>query len=98
MPFELLAQVQDNADAARQMLEQAATTPEVAPVMETISVWELIQNGGWYIMGPLALMSLIAVYTVSYTHLRAHETVLDLVCRLLLEKKQYNTYLVSVLL
>ena len=25
--------------------------------------------------------------TVSYTHLRAHETVLELVCRLLLEKK-----------
>src|SRR5665811_1650721 len=35
---------------------------------------------------------------VSYTHLRAHETVLDLVCRLLLEKKKkqtnkINTYL-----
>ena len=30
-------------------------------------------------MGPMA---------VSYTHLRAHETVLDLVCRLLLEKKK----------
>ena len=28
---------------------------------------------------------------VSYTHLRAHETVLDLVCRLLLEKKNSNT-------
>ena len=28
--------------------------------------------------------------TVSYTHLRAHETVLDLVCRLLLEKKKIN--------
>ena len=28
---------------------------------------------------------------VSYTHLRAHETVLDLVCRLLLEKK--TTYI-----
>ena len=27
---------------------------------------------------------------VSYTHLRAHETVLDLVCRLLLEKKKNN--------
>ena len=27
---------------------------------------------------------------VSYTHLRAHETVLDLVCRLLLEKKNKN--------
>ena len=30
---------------------------------------------------------------VSYTHLRAHETVLDLVCRLLLEKKHmYSSY------
>ena len=28
---------------------------------------------------------------VSYTHLRAHETVLDLVCRLLLEKKKTHT-------
>ena len=27
---------------------------------------------------------------VSYTHLRAHETVLDLVCRLLLEKKHHS--------
>ena len=26
---------------------------------------------------------------VSYTHLRAHETVLELVCRLLLDKKTY---------
>ena len=31
--------------------------------------------------------------SVSYTHLRAHETVLDLVCRLLLEKKKYITTL-----
>ena len=30
------------------------------------------------------------VLSVSYTHLRAHETVLDLVCRLLLEKKKNN--------
>ena len=29
---------------------------------------------------------------VSYTHLRAHETVLDLVCRLLLEKKKKNEH------
>ena len=27
-------------------------------------------------------------HPVSYTHLRAHETVLDIVCRLLLEKKK----------
>ena len=31
------------------------------------------------------------VKPVSYTHLRAHETVLDLVCRLLLEKKKKHT-------
>ena len=31
-----------------------------------------------------------SVESVSYTHLRAHETVLDLVCRLLLEKKKKN--------
>ena len=30
------------------------------------------------------------IHPVSYTHLRAHETVLDLVCRLLLEKKKTN--------
>ena len=33
----------------------------------------------------------IFVLPVSYTHLRAHETVLDLVCRLLLEKKKRHT-------
>ena len=35
------------------------------------------------------------VKAVSYTHLRAHETVLDLVCRLLLEKtnnQEIDTY------
>ena len=30
--------------------------------------------------------------TVSYTHLRAHETVLDLVCRLLLEQHNINKF------
>ena len=35
--------------------------------------------------------NLIYAVPVSYTHLRAHETVLDLVCRLLLEKKN-NTH------
>ena len=32
-----------------------------------------------------------AAIAVSYTHLRAHETVLDLVCRLLLEKTNLQT-------
>ena len=34
------------------------------------------------------LLKMHAESPVSYTHLRAHETVLDLVCRLLLEKKK----------
>mgnify|MGYP003376411062 CR=1 FL=1 len=34
--------------------------------------------------------------SVSYTHLRAHETVLDLVCRLLLEKKTTTTLITTV--
>ena len=35
---------------------------------------------------------------VSYTHLRAHETVLDLVCRLLLEKKKNNHVYIIILI
>ena len=35
-----------------------------------------------------AIVLKVISVTVSYTHLRAHETVLDLVCRLLLEKKK----------
>ena len=40
----------------------------------------------------LAIMmsALVAAGTVSYTHLRAHETGRNLVCRLLLEKKKEN--------
>ena len=41
----------------------------------------------------LAQKNWIVPIPVSYTHLRAHETVLDLVCRLLLEKKKHNTHL-----
>ena len=43
-----------------------------------------ISPNGW-----LALANLID--TVSYTHLRAHETGRNLVCRLLLEKKNTKT-------
>ena len=39
----------------------------------------------------LSPMGMGGVMAVSYTHLRAHETVLDLVCRLLLEKKKKTT-------
>ena len=51
-------------------------------------------TGGLYFGTPRGIVTLPdgrreAVNTpVSYTHLRAHETVLDLVCRLLLENKK----------
>ncbi|WP_460413936.1 ArsC/Spx/MgsR family protein, partial [Staphylococcus aureus] len=41
---------------------------------------ELLSSDGMLVKRPLA--------AVSYTHLRAHETLSDLVCRLLLEKKK----------
>ena len=39
----------------------------------------------------------IRTEAVSYTHLRAHETVLDLVCRLLLDKKTQHLYIAHTL-
>jgi biopolymer transport protein ExbB len=30
--------------------------------IETISIWQLIVDGGWYIMAPLGILSIIAVY------------------------------------
>ncbi len=64
MQLPLFAQIQDTRDAAQQLLEQASTAAPVQPVIETISIWELIENGGWYIMGPLGIMSIIAVYII----------------------------------
>ena len=43
---------------------------------------------GNFKMNPFSIQEKFYNYhSVSYTHLRAHETVLDIVCRLLLEKK-----------
>lgn len=63
MQFPLLAQVQD---ATRQMAEQAIAAPAVmnTPAPDELTLWKLISFGGWWIMGPLALMSLITVYVV----------------------------------
>ena len=47
-------------------------------------------NKEYFILGDLKNSNLLPAKPVSYTHLRAHETVLDLVCRLLLEKKKNN--------
>ena len=56
------------------------------------AVFFAVHVGGWDVEGSFqALIDGAADAPVSYTHLRAHETVLDLVCRLLLEKKKKPT-------
>jgi biopolymer transport protein ExbB len=60
MHFPLLTQIEQTA---RQVLEQQAATP-VEPVIETISIWQLIVDGGWYIMGPMGIMSIMAFYII----------------------------------
>ena len=49
-------------------------------IIDRYAIWQGSLNG--------RTLLLMAIKAVSYTHLRAHETVLDLVCRLLLEKKK----------
>ena len=60
------------------------------------AVWqENVDGRGWYQRRNLTDSEFHDAWTaykaVSYTHLRAHETVLDIVCRLLLEKKNRST-------
>ena len=33
-----------------------------APTEQTLSIWQMIVDGGWYIMGPLGIMSVVAIY------------------------------------
>lgn len=56
MGFAYLAQISTNA---ADTLSEGA---EGAVREETLSVLELIAGGGWYIMGPLGILSIIAVY------------------------------------
>ena len=48
-----------------------------------------------FVQVDFGFLTVKGITTVSYTHLRAHETVLDLVCRLLLEKKKNSKSIVS---
>src|SRR5664280_3597884 len=80
-------------------LDAASTTPTPKPVVEAMCDYFYKYNSntgrGAYRMAVKAtkefegarsrISKFIGCSPVSYTHLRAHETVLDLVCRLLLE-------------
>ena len=50
------------------------------------------------IVGAEGALAELADEAVSYTHLRAHETVLDLVCRLLLEKNKHTSVVAQQLI
>ena len=75
-------------DAASNARLRSAIAAAKAANMPGDTMQKAIQRG----TGELPGVSYEEVYyeAVSYTHLRAHETVLDLVCRLLLEKKKEN--------
>ena len=61
------------------LLADKPHTQDARAVEETL-LWFLPRND-------FSALTTVIPEPVSYTHLRAHETVLDLVCRLLLEKK-----------
>lgn len=63
MHFPILAQI-TNTDQIRDSLARAATTAATTPIQDQLTVWDLISLGSWYIMGPLALMSLATIYIV----------------------------------
>ena len=65
---------------------------EVGTPLERRAGYEVYGKGGLTLSDKWkdGVATLHGMQTVSYTHLRAHETVLDLVCRLLLEKKKYT--------
>ncbi|GIV41178.1 MAG: biopolymer transporter ExbB [Vicingaceae bacterium] len=56
MKLPVILQIQMTGDSL-------GAVAEVSRV-ETISVWELIMMGGWYIMIPMGLMSMFAVYII----------------------------------
>jgi biopolymer transport protein ExbB len=66
MHFPILAQITGpNTDQIRDSLARAATSAAAAaPAQDQLSVWDLISLGSWFIMGPLAVMSLVTIYVV----------------------------------
>ena len=70
----------------------AAVAAKVDGLKQLLEARQQLANLITYMDGKTGAEALIArLIPVSYTHLRAHETVLELVCRLLLEKKNTST-------
>src|SRR5665811_97773 len=98
--FEILL-VEDNQSYVSLMmeaLEECQVPTNLSVVMDGAEAMAFVRREGKYIHSPRSDLIILdlnipkkkgqkVLEAVSYTHLRAHETVLDLVCRLLLEKK-----------
>jgi len=54
--------LQGGLNVASDTTNLADTAKELAEGTKEISVWQLVVDGGWYIMIPLALMSIMAIY------------------------------------
>ena len=66
-------------------VEEEAVMDEFLAVLQRVREIDFMRGVAW---NEGSRASALSAGSVSYTHLRAHETVLDLVCRLLLEKKK----------
>ena len=79
----------------RSTLDRSSAASDVykrQDVYEVPEGWSiLVENNQEVAVGGTLAESGDEIISVSYTHLRAHETVLDIVCRLLLEKKTNHT-------
>ena len=85
---ELVESLNDSADLANETMLQKE-------LLNGADNWAQYSEGGAALCYDADIAERLcppSTVTVSYTHLRAHETVLDLVCRLLLEKKKNTAY------
>ena len=76
----------DRSSAASDVYKRQRGVLDLTQVQFVDCHGQRIRRGG--VVVGLAGRAVATLIAVSYTHLRAHETVLDLVCRLLLEKKK----------
>ena len=72
------------------MCGRKTLSKDIASIIEEMDIeeWEAHDYKPNYNIAPTDFSPVI-IKAVSYTHLRAHETSLHLVCRLLLEKKNH---------
>ena len=78
-------------------MSRFATIDKEKPMSAVLKVVG-VGGGGCNAIESMIARGLSGVESVSYTHLRAHETVLDIVCRLLLEKKKRMSHMFIILL